>query len=376
MIYVGSPQQPMHRRFLTAAGGFAWWYVDLVDRRGDGLVLIWSFGLPFLPGYAAASRRGQPQRPADRPSLNLVLYRRGKPAFYLLQEYAAEDAVQEPGGPDADPEPRLRIGRSRFDSRVVAGRRQVEVEIDCGIPGTEDRVTGTVRVEGVARRAAADEPAPHEAPHVWTPLTGPASGEAVLRFGSQAPLRIAGRAYHDRNGGSVPLHDLGIDHWMWGRLPFADRELIYYLLWPEQRDQPPRCLGIEIDAEGNERLLENLRVERQTERRTLAGLPWAERLRLLDGQRCWLDVRHRAVADSGPFYLRFLSEASTPADETAVGWGELCYPERVDRALHRPFVRMKVHAAAGGGSMWVPLFSGPRQGRVRRLVRHFLGKSA
>ena len=53
MLSLTSPDTPLDRTLLDVAGGFAWWYLDLVDERGDGLVLIWSFGLPFLPGYAA-----------------------------------------------------------------------------------------------------------------------------------------------------------------------------------------------------------------------------------------------------------------------------------------------------------------------------------
>jgi carotenoid 1,2-hydratase len=358
MIHIGSAGREMDERFLRVPGGFAWWYVDLVSPEGDGLVLIWSYGLPFLPGYADAARRGEPEVPVARPSVNLVVYRQGKPVFYLLQEH--------------EPDPAMRIGASRFASRVEGGRRVVEVRLDCGLPGTSERLTGTVRVDGVARRADGHAPDPPDEPHVWTPLTGPATGEAVLRVGERPRARLAGRAYHDRNGGAVPLHELGLDHWMWGRLPFAERERIYYLLWPRDAREPLRCMGVEIDAQGRERRLQALRVERQAERRTLAGLRWAERLRLFDGDRLWLEVRHRRVVDSGPFYLRFLSEATAADGEPALGWGELCYPDRVDLAVHRPFVRMKVHRERGGNSMWLPLFTGPREGRVRRLLRHAL----
>jgi carotenoid 1,2-hydratase len=377
MINIGSAERPMHPRYLRAPGGFAWWYADLVDEYGDGLVLIWSFGLPFLPGYAQAARSGRPQRPVDRPSVYLVLYRRGHPEFYLLQEYTASEAAYESlAASGADGE--VRIGRSRFHSRLAAGRRTLLAELDCHLPGTAERLIGTVHIDGVARRAddagatpGTTDPAV-EPPHLWTPLTGPARGEAELRFGDERPRRLAGRAYHDRNGGTAALHELGIDHWMWGRLPFEDREVIYYLLWPHSDAESPRCVGIEIDGAGRERRIEGLRVERIGERRTLGGMPWAQRLRLWHGRECWLDVHHRALADSGPFYLRFLSAGSRPGAAPVVGWGELCYPERVDLPIHRPFVRMKVHRPTGGGSLWVPLFSGPRRGRVRRLLRHVL----
>jgi len=58
LVRVTSADRPLDRRLLEAPGGFAWWYLDALDARGDGLVVIWSFGLPFLPGYRSASRRG------------------------------------------------------------------------------------------------------------------------------------------------------------------------------------------------------------------------------------------------------------------------------------------------------------------------------
>ena len=39
---------------LDVPGGFLWCYLDLVDATGDGLVLVVSFGLPFLPGGSSA----------------------------------------------------------------------------------------------------------------------------------------------------------------------------------------------------------------------------------------------------------------------------------------------------------------------------------
>jgi len=39
---------------LRSPGGFTWFYVDLVDGQGRGATVIWSWGLPFLPGYARA----------------------------------------------------------------------------------------------------------------------------------------------------------------------------------------------------------------------------------------------------------------------------------------------------------------------------------
>ena len=364
MIDIGSTGAGVPADLLNAPGGFAWWYADIVAPSGDGAVVIWSYGLPFLPGYADAARRGAPQRPVERPSLNVALYRRGAPDFYLLQEYPAETNAPR------DLSDEQRVGRSMFRRTLDDGRCTLGAALDCDLPGTRARLTGTLRLEGAARSAetVGAEGVP---PHVWTPLTGPATGTLRLELDGRAFAEVSGRAYHDRNAGRVPLHDLGIDRWMWGRVPLADRELVYYLTWPRGSERPIH-FGVEIGADGRTTRTE-LEVELGRERRSFGGLLRPERIVLRASGRPWLEVTHTHVVDAGPFYLRMLSEARTAAGETATGWSELCRPDRVDLGMHRPFVRMRVHRAGGPNSMWLPLFTGPRSGRAARLVSHLLG---
>ncbi len=368
MIDIGSTSATVTPDLLSAPGGFVWWYADLVAPGGDGAVLIWSYGLPFLPGYADAARRGAPQLPFQRPSLNLAVYRRGAPVFYLLQEYPAEAPPVRPL-PDEQ-----RIGRSTFWRAVDGGRCTLGAALDCDLPGTRERVTGMLRVEGTA--PLVDATPDSAAPHLWTPLTGPATGTLRLELDGCPFVRIEGRAYHDRNAGRVPLHDLGIDRWMWGRVPLADRELVYYLTWPTGGGRPIH-FGVEIRADGRLTRTE-LEVELGRERRTFGGLSRPECIALTAAGRYWVEVMHTRVVDAGPFYLRMLSEARTASGESAEGWSELCRPDRVDLAPHRPFVRMRVHRVDGPNSVWLPLFTGRRSGRVARLFRHVLagGRSA
>ena len=382
MIALGSAMQETDPAFFTAPGGFAWWYLDLITPAGDGLVLIWAYGLPFLPGYAGAARRGRPQQPLQRPSVNLALYRAGRLEAYLLQEGFGEEAAsyqlpaageppvlpaagsRRPAASSLNPESWL-LGRSRFHTRVERGRRRVEVALDCAVPGSRERLTGRVRLDGVAAHDVADA-APGE-PHLWTPLTGPAQAEAALDFGGRPLARLRGRGYHDRNGGLRPLHELGMRRWMWGRFPLREHELIYYLLWPAGGGEP-RVLALLVGADGGVQRRDDLRVELGAERRTLGGLLHPATIRLVDTRgRPWAGIEHVRKVESGPFYLRFQSEARLPDGERALGWGELCEPDRVDRALHRPLVRMRVHRPGAPNSRWLPLFSGPRPGRLRRL---------
>lgn len=363
MIEIAGAAQAVDPGLLRAPGGFLWWYADVVTPGGDGAVLIWSYGLPFLPGYADAARRGRAQLPIGRPSVNLVVYRRGVPVFYLLQEHAPAP-VDEQSLSDIQ-----RIGGCTFRRRVDAGRCTLDAVLDCSLPGTTDRLAGTFRLSGTARRGDGASVAASE--HLWTPLTGPCEAEVDLSVGGKPLGLIRGRGYHDRNGGRVPLHDLGIERWMWGRLPFAGHERIYYLLWPREAGREMIATGVIIGADGRTERVP-LEVELGRERMTFGGLRRPERIVLRHEGREWLTVRHTVVSDAGPFYLRLLSEGFVDG-ETVTGWSELVHPDRVDLARHRPFVRMRVHHPAGSNSPWLPLFTGPRAGRPARLVRQWLG---
>ena len=71
----------------SAKPSFSWWYIDVLNERGDGCVCIFSQGLPFLP----ASTDLKP----DRYAMNVVLYKDGKESFYLLQEFPSSEVNLE-----------------------------------------------------------------------------------------------------------------------------------------------------------------------------------------------------------------------------------------------------------------------------------------
>lgn len=365
MIALGNPAEQVDRTVLDAPGGFAWWYVDVITPEGDGLVLIWSYGLPFLPGYADAARRGRAVRPVERPSVNLAVYRGGREQLYLLQEY--------PEAPYAGSELQ-QIGDCRFQRWVEDGRYNLEAKLDCPVPGTRERLKGTLRLTGTACRPVGQGEAESGEAHVWTPLATPATASVALELDSEPAIRLVGRAYHDRNTGVVPLHELGIQRWMWGRFPFDGAEWVYYLLWPSHGGAP-RCLGFVMHSDGATTEVHDLAVEVDGERASLLGLRHPGRLQLLRAGQLWMDVRHRSAVDVGPFYFRFISEATLPDGQRALGWGELCEPHRVDLARFRPLVRMRVHRLGAGNSMWLPLFNGPHASRIPRLLRHAFARS-
>jgi carotenoid 1,2-hydratase len=357
MLRLSSPDEPLPRALLAAPGGFAWWYADALDAQGSGLVCIWSFGLPFLPGYLSGHRSGHGVPAGQRPSVNLALYERGRLISYSLLELPPERAVWEEG--------RWTFGDCTFEHVSAGSTLRLRAHLDLPVAGSPDRLRGTFEIAGPRARVEA----PHEAStaHVWSPVLGPANATATFDLGDQRLLTLDGSGYHDRNGSDTALDDLGILHWTWGRQILGDRLVIYYLTWPKDEGAEPLWLAYEIDREGAVREVVLTEVQLRAPRRGRFGMPWWGSFRAL-GLDQPLEIEVSPPVDDGPFYLRALTRARL-GDQTGVGWTELCRPDRIDRACIRPLVRMAVQHETSANSLWLPLFTGPSHDRARRLLR-------
>ena len=355
LIQLSPPTHRLPLDLLAAPGGFVWWYFDAVDAQGNGAVVIWAWGLPFLPGYASASRKGFPELPAARPSVNVVFYRDGKEDFYLLQEYAADRARW-------DGDSTWHLGDSRFHSYVEGDQRVLEIDLDLDVPAYAEKLRGSIRMQGPARQSASNESANPD--HDWSPLAGPAQAWVSASHGDQK-WEFSGRGYHDRNGGRVPMHDQGIREWIWGRIPFKGFERIFYLTWPHSGD--PEFQGLDILNDGTTRQSQPLRVEIDHRQQSLAGPTYPRSIRLLHGDTIWMKIEVKHVLDEGPFYLRFMVDGHAEG-QSARGISELMPPDKIDTNMMRPLVRMRIHQAQAKNSIWLPLFCGPKAGRVGRLL--------
>lgn len=341
LIALADPTTEPTPDLLATVGAFAWWYVDLLDEEGSGFVLVWSFGLPFLPG--------EPRRPAERPSVNLVIYEAGRPTFYLLEELRPDD-VQKGSG-------YYRFGRSLFASRTFSGHRYLRIHLDCSIPNSRRRLHGDVELVGVVPSGGRTS----NADHSWTPLTGAAPCHARFDTGHSV-MTFDGFAYHDRNDSLRPLDALGIDRWTWGRHAGREGALIYYVLWPEG-DEPPTPLAVEIAPSGECTLRSDLEVREESIRLGLYGMDYADRIELFDGGSLYLSAKTTRLVEDGPFYLRTIVQIGG-----ATGIGEWVRPHRIRRRWHQPLVEMRVHRPGRPNSIWLPLFTGPRRGRISRFL--------
>lgn len=373
LIELSSADRPPDPAVLNSPGGFTWFYVDIVDDQGRGATVIWSWGLPFLPGYVQAARVGRPELPVNRPSVNVVVYGGGRERFYLLSELPPEDCSWSEDGRS------WRLGDCFFSwtdtpghtsgkaLRGTAPVRTLHASLDLALP-TGGRVTGQLKLAGALRRDCPDgatsvDPA---GIHLWTPMVAASRGCLELRTPS-GELRVEGRAYHDRNSAARPLTALGIQSWWWGRLALPGRDLIFYRLIPSEVGTVPRDIVVEVAADGACRAREDAEMTVGRLRRSTWGLRWPTSATFPDPDGVPVHVEMTALLDNGPFYQRYLLRGRCGADE-AYGVGENVVPDRVDTDLLRPLVRMRVHRSDGPNSMWLPLFSGDSDGRVRRLL--------
>lgn len=357
MIEIAALSPDSWRQALSAPGGFAWWYLDLVDDQGSGLVLIWSFGLPFLPG----SRK----RPLARlrPALNVATYVGGKPDFYLLQEYP-EDAAE------LDHEGRGRLGESSFSISRQGERIAVDIKLDAPVPASTRRLRGQISIQGPALRLPKPPNVPDGPAHTWSPRAAWAEGSAELDFGG-APFKVQGSAYFDANTSAVPLDEQRIESWRWGRVSFDDETLVYYDIQGEQGKRTSHVFlqrAATSDAEGGLVELKDPALLPLESGTGLYGLTTARGWRVRAQDRAY-EISLRHLVDDGPFYQRFLVDALRADGKRGSGVAELVVPGRVDQPWQRPFVRMRTHQTRGDNSLWLPLFSGARQDRVQRMTR-------
>ena len=137
MIGVGPARGDFGLALAETSGAFVWWYVDLVDTTGNGAVLLWSFGLPFLPG----SRDGR--SPRERPALNLAVYEDGRAVFYLLQEL-------DPARCEWDGVGRWSLEDTHIERRDEGGRVHLHADLCLPIPRAGSAV-GRLTLEGPLR---------------------------------------------------------------------------------------------------------------------------------------------------------------------------------------------------------------------------------
>lgn len=299
----------------SSSTAFDWWYADARNAAGDGLVLIWASALPFFP--------------ENTPLVNLALYRRKRPALWLLEQARPSQWTARAGADGFS----ISLGESELHLTRGAGGIVLKARLDLSVPGDLRRLTGEVVVKGPSllqgpRRGSVD-------PHRWTPICATARVQSRFLFGGDAFFSLDAPGYLDRNASDLPLEQIGVRRWEWGRVRSGERCAIWY----------------DLTARSGERETHLLEVAgAQMRESAAAGAERASAIAALG----------RPV-ERGPFYSRWLAGSDAVV--------ERCEVDRVFDRWHRPLVRMRLHGAAARESVWAPLFCGPAEGRISRLLR-------
>jgi carotenoid 1,2-hydratase len=345
---------------LDSPGGFIWWYLDLVDKSGNGAVLIWAFGLPFL---ARKTPQNIPTTPRNRPSFCLALYRNYRQFFYLLQEYPHDSTTTGQGCREVS------MGKNSF--RTVMGETRVSfsAHIETPVPGSRHALIGTVTAEGNLLQGAREPDAFTN--HRWCPVLANTTGRIALKIGADQIVDLQGRAYFDSNFSPTPLDQLEIDLWRWTRVAFDGRDLIFYELQPRDPARNPKQILLTVDSAGRIKIKRLSSIRRSNFRLNSYGLSYHRSLLLSDEESKIVQIELHPPVDTGPFYLRFMVKAvDIKTGERGIGMAELVKPDRIDIAAIRPFVEMRVHRIDGPNSPLLPLFSGAKSHRLQRLIAH------
>ncbi len=337
----------------TANVQFCWYYADICDAEGNGLVINWASGLPFLSGSRANEAH------SNVASVNIVLYRPTGLSVYWLDERPLSEVRFDPGSGHAT------FGDSSMTLCSDGEESRLSAELNVTLPD-RSRFSGKLEIQGktVKRDSSETEPL-GSAPHIWCPQLGHAEGELSVKVGDER-THFRGPAYVDSNLSYEPLHEQGIARWDWGRVSFSSFTLVYYWTVPEG-DREPFCVLILMHPDGTSE-----RVSAELERSEASASPFlVETARRLSfrTERGVFTVDLKRPLDRSPFYERYSAAGTGPSGETGVGFAEVVLPLLVDQPWMRPFIRMRTHSSLRKNSPFLPLFSGGSRAPLTRLYR-------
>lgn len=349
-ITTDSLQEAWHR--LDAPGSYEWWYFDAEDEsQAISVVFIWFAGFAFSPYYLGhyedwkAGRRSDQPNPVDYAGFSFQLYEHGKETINFIKEGARELFASEDGG----------IGVRFEESRFVYDplRDEYRLSIDFQFPARDRSVHASFSFRPLHRFDYRLDTSLHDGVdfhHHWVLSVPKAEVLGVLdtralSSDERQVLHFRGRGYHDHNLGMVPMYE-SIDRWYWGRA-FSERyDLIYYVVFLRGRASAPQAVMMLRDHEsGEQSVLDEVRVSENSFRRGLFAPVHGRSLRL-EGGSVSVDIQHREVLDTGPFYLRYGSRFSMTIgaeqlDEVR-GISEFLNPEALKSGVMRFFTASRV----------------------------------
>ena len=181
--------------------------------------------------------------------------------FYLLQEYDTKDVTWSPNDGIWQFQ-KTKINLVKFQSHSSDGQEKdffrLFINLHMKIPNSKDILQGEIQCEGQFLHASNYDP-PRE--HNWNLLAANIIGNAQLQAGRQS-FQLTGRMYFDQNCSTIPMTDLGIAKWFWGRFSFQDFEWIVYVVDSESDSNTVKIL-LRLDKDGNMKLFDDFTISHQ-----------------------------------------------------------------------------------------------------------------
>lgn len=335
MIITGAADAGWHD--LQESGAYEWWYLDALSTDGrTAIVLIWFVGLPFSPDYLTDHERGKRPPALDHVALFAAVYRGGRQICYALNRYprdafeASRDRLAVRVGPNVV-EARDGSVVARFDVPLLLGGSRLVGELD-----VRPR-TSALPIDFGPGAGAAD--------HVWNPLAPDCGVRGSFAIegarGADRGGAFHGRGYLDHNYGRRPLTE-GITRWHWGRAHFDETTVVYYHTEPAAG--PAETLLATVDGAGASRVVPEARFEASAWRRRILCPRFPTSVRTA-GEDVAFEGTVRSIVDWGPFYMRFLGDATaTIAGRTLHGTAisEYFDPRGLRARALRPLVKTRI----------------------------------
>ena len=304
--------------------GYEWWYFDAISADKEwSLVVIFYHGNPFSPNYMR-SKYGD--EPASYPAISISVYRKGKPEFYSFQEYANSYFVWE----EEKQEFNCLVGGSSFRKNEIF--QEVEYELNLNqLLDSGHSISGKLKFIATRTSPKLINKEESKEKHFWNLLQPKAKVVGNLKIkGKTDDYHIAfhGSGYHDHNVGEEPMGHSFKD-WYWGRIHMGRETLLYYVMNGYDGKQHEAWL---IDEENQNIASYFEQIELKKPAKTLFGLQYFKEIHLL-GIRGDIIVQLKNRVDNGPFYQRFLAEASYAGEtekKSYTGFAEYINPREIE----------------------------------------------
>ena len=337
---------------MQSIGSFTWWYVDLTDQEGNGLVLIWFVGLPFLPS------KSLDLKPKNNSGVTVSLYKRHRLDFYAFQTYAPDQIHI------SEDQKEWRMGNSELKLVAEEGSLLLTAHLELPFAGSDTPFTGDLKIEGYLRNAAPSMGSHEHPKHVWCPMM--LQGKGLFEGQANAEITtLTGSAYMDRNQSEESLPQLGIEDWHWCRLSFPEETWVFYFL--KGIDGKWLQWAFCADADHNFTQVEVLKHEVKNIKRDRYGILWHQtHFFHVKSKPEPLQMELSPALERSPFYMRHMSNASLGAHQ-GQGIYERILPQKISQKWMQPLMAMRINEWHRNKSMWLALFEGPAKGKLKRL---------